>query len=110
MSNDERWQGEVDTKLDVMGKSIDRLHAWTAAHEVMDGERFARLETLIDHDQQQRKQLVQLTEAIIGNGQEGLKTRTARLEQTVGGVRKFLWLIAGAAISAGTVAVFAFFL
>lgn len=108
--NTARWQGEVDTKLGAMTDSIDKLHRWAADHERLDGERFARLETLIDHDQEQKEQIIRLTHAIVGNGKDGLNVRTDRLEQSVGGIKKFLWLLLGAIISAAVTAAFAILL
>lgn len=107
MDEEARWQGKVDAKLDAIEERLTDIQKWQVAHERLDMQRFANLAVMVDHDQELRKQIKQLADAVIGNGKEGLMVKVDRNTNTISGIKKFLWLIIGAAITVVASAVIA---
>lgn len=102
-----RWQGAVDAKLDYISGQLGSIQGWQTAHEALDTQRFGRLELLVDHDKEQKTQIANLMHTVVGNGQEGLMVRTAKLEGAVGGIKRFGWLLLGAVVTTGVGAIVA---
>lgn len=105
---DERWQGKVDEKLKGISSQLGGINEWMRDHEEQDSERFTNIEKLIDHDKDQRSQIAKLTEAIVGNGKDGLNVKVDRNTRNIGLYNKLTWLLLGAVLVGSVSAVLAF--
>lgn len=100
-NNLDRWQGKVDQKLDTICGRLGGISSWMEHHEKLDDERFGKLEIMLDHDKQQRQQIVALQETVLGNGREGLTTKVDRAARTLAAYNKLMWMLVGALVVGG---------
>lgn len=105
--NEARWQGKVDAKLDMITNKLNGIVNWQIAHEALDVKRFTSLEVMVEQEKQQKAQITQLMHTVVGNGQEGLTTRTAKLEEAAGNAKRFGWLLLGVVLTSGVGAIIA---